>query len=337
MQKFDNRKRIGYIDFLKFIALTGIIIAHVDSPNWMMMFRSFDVPCMVILSAFLAERSYQKYETKNFSTISKYYISRIKRLVIPTWIFLCFYFFILIVFFKERYSIKIYVFSFFLTRYGIGYVWIILIYLYGALLVPLFDKIGLSIKSIFLLSVVYFVYEIVYYFKVGVQYKFIDTTFYYIIPYGFLTYLGYNYRRMKIFTKYFIFIISGCLFLALAFFYYIKCGSFQRVDITKYPPRLYYLCYGICCSVGLLLLCEKNNLKIYNNSIVKFISIHSMWIYLWHILVLKFYDIFGFWKIWYIKLFFVYVVSIVIVLLVNKCLDIIERKKKFMFVKYLRG
>ena len=54
--------RIEYIDFLKFIGLTGIIIAHVGSPNWIMMLRSFDVPLMVIISSFLASYSIKKYK-----------------------------------------------------------------------------------------------------------------------------------------------------------------------------------------------------------------------------------------------------------------------------------
>ena len=43
-----NSRRINYIDFLKFIGLTGIFAAHVGSPKWLMMLRNFDVPFMVI-------------------------------------------------------------------------------------------------------------------------------------------------------------------------------------------------------------------------------------------------------------------------------------------------
>lgn len=53
--KINRQTRMGYIDFLKFIGLTGIIIAHVGSPDWLMMLRNFDVPFMVILSSILGE------------------------------------------------------------------------------------------------------------------------------------------------------------------------------------------------------------------------------------------------------------------------------------------
>lgn len=65
-------KRIDYIDFLKFIGLTGIIIAHVGAPDWAIMLRSFDVPFMVILSALLGEKSLQKHYENGSSSMNHY-------------------------------------------------------------------------------------------------------------------------------------------------------------------------------------------------------------------------------------------------------------------------
>lgn len=329
--------RIHYIDFLKFIGLTGIIIAHVGSPSWALMMRGFDVPFMVILSAILAERSYRKFEKDSLSAID-YSFSRIKRLVLPTWIFLIVYFVLLFIVEGELRGAGYYIASFCLTRYGIGYVWIILIYLYSALLIPLFSKLKLSIKGLIAVIVVYSLYEIAYYFKIGIDNKFIDTTVYYIIPYGVLTYLGYNCCQMRKKTRYLIIITSLLVFIALFVYYWIVSGSPQLVEIAKYPPRLYYLSYGIACSFGLITLCEKRNLKIFENSIIRYISMHSMWIYLWHILVLYAdkYKVLRLPKVWYIKLFIVYGIAIMIVFVVNKCLDIIEREQRGFF-KYLRG
>ena len=57
----SNNNRIAYVDFLKIIGLSCIILAHVNPPAWIMMLRSFDVPLMVIISSILAELSYSKY------------------------------------------------------------------------------------------------------------------------------------------------------------------------------------------------------------------------------------------------------------------------------------
>ena len=85
------KTRLAYIDFLKFIGLTGIIIAHVSPPDLMIMLRNFDVPFMVILSSILAQISFDR-QNHNKVSVVKYYFSRFKRLVIPTWIFLGIYF-----------------------------------------------------------------------------------------------------------------------------------------------------------------------------------------------------------------------------------------------------
>lgn len=245
-------------------------------------------------SSILASRSSAKYSV-NKTPVIDYYISRVKRLVIPTWIFLLFYFLYSFIVTGQIASIKYYIDSFLLTRYGIGYVWIILIYLYSAMLIPVFAKLKLSSKGFIIVCAAYILYEIAYYYKLGLSGSsfikdFIDTTFYYIIPYGVLTYLEYNYFKMKNRTKLIIALVSYIVFISLAVYYRSALGSFQLVQIAKYPPRLYYLSYGVGCSFALLILCEKKNLKIYGNMVIRFIASHSMWIYLWHILVL---DIYG--------------------------------------------
>ena len=150
-----EKKRLNYIDFLKFIGLTGIILAHVGSPNYVIMIRNFDVPLMVLLSSMLAAKSIKKYN----SNIA-YWISRIKRLVIPTWIFLVIYFIIKAIITNKTTSIEYDLVSFILTKYGIGYIWIILIYLYSALLIPLFKKIKFSTKNNIIILLIYLLYEI---------------------------------------------------------------------------------------------------------------------------------------------------------------------------------
>ena len=166
--KEDTNKRLYYIDFLKFLGLTGIIIAHVGAPDWLLMLRSFDVPLMVIISSLLAQKSFDK-SNGSLKSISRYYISRIKRLVIPTWIFLLIYFIIKYIVTKEFLGIKYYAATFLLTRYGFGYVWIILIYLYSCMLIPVFNKMKFNWKNNLIVILIYIIYEVCYYFKLGIN------------------------------------------------------------------------------------------------------------------------------------------------------------------------
>jgi len=299
------------------------------------MLRSFDVPLMVIISSLLASYSINKYKNDRKS-IYQYYISRFKRLVFPTWLFLIFYFIFRILLTKKIMNIKYYLATFLLTRYGLGFVWIILIYLYSAFLIPVYRKIGYKSKSIIVILSIYIVYELLYFFGIGTANKIIDTTFFYIVPYGLLTFVGYNFEKNSNKTKITLVLINFILFFLLVYYYYFKTGSLQLVQIAKYPPRIYYLSYGLLCSIILIFVCSKYNFKIYNNKIIRYISKHSMWIYLWHILILDIYIYLSLPELWYIKLFFVYIIAIIVVIIINKIIDIIEEKHKFKIFEYLR-
>ena len=77
-----------YINFLKTIALLCIILAHVNPPTIVFQIRNFDVVLMMLISSYLGLIS-----KKNYNYFS-YILSRIKRLIIPTWIFLTIFFII---------------------------------------------------------------------------------------------------------------------------------------------------------------------------------------------------------------------------------------------------
>ena len=337
-EKNNNSERIDYIDFLKFLGLTGIIIAHVGSPRWAFMLRNFDVPLMVILSSLLGAAAYQRCKISKVSSFD-YFVRRIKRLVIPVWIFLFFYFAVHFLLLQKVFSLKYYISSFLLTKYGIGYVWVILAYLYSALAIPFWAEINFSKKSVFCLLMAYIIYEIAYYLHIGTTNKFIITTFYYILPYGgLLTFLGFNYNRMDK-RKYIVLGISIVVFFISGLYYLQHYGALQNVQLAKYPPRCYYLSYGIAVSFALLIICEKVEFAFYKNPIIKFIAAHSMWIYLWHIAVLVVYKTLRLPKAWVIKFLIVYSVSTVIVYIINSLLDLIEEKKgkKINFFNFLRG
>ena len=242
------------IDYLKWIGLTGIILAHTDPPKWMMMLRSFDVPLMVLISSILARRSYGT--ANRWDSIWKYYLHRAKRLVLPVWIFLFIYFGVCFMLGDPYKGISYYLYSFGLTRYGVGYVWIVLIYLYGMILVPLIDAFKPSIKTIIVIGVLYGLYETAYFFGIGVESKLINSTVYYIIPYGILTCIGYYYMDVKNNKRITTGVLSLLIFIACGLYYHSICGEFQLVSVAKYPPRLYYLSYGIACSFLLLMLSE---------------------------------------------------------------------------------
>ena len=72
------------IDFLRFLGLSLVILAHIQAPFTLTQIRSFDVPLMVFVSGLTASG-------KEISSYWKYVLKRSKRLIIPVWLFLAVY------------------------------------------------------------------------------------------------------------------------------------------------------------------------------------------------------------------------------------------------------
>ena len=121
------------IDILRFIGLAMVIFAHVNPPDLLFQLRDFDVPLMVIVSALSFGLSYSPQHS-----YKSYLWKRIKRLVFPVWIFLSIYFTAEYIVFPESLELNLQtIMSSYMLTSGIGYVWIIRVFLLVALLSPL--------------------------------------------------------------------------------------------------------------------------------------------------------------------------------------------------------
>ena len=331
--------RKSYVDFLKAIGILLVILAHVNPPTTIMFIRCFDVPLLVLLSGILANDSLDRlyaYKDNDARFFLKYYYKRFNRLVIPTWIMLVFIFSIQAIFGKV-YPPKYYLFSFSLTRNGIGCVWIVLIFLYCAILAPFIKK-CLSFRYYwFVLALVYCLYEIAYGFQIGTNNFVILNTIYYFIPYGLLTSLGMSYTSMTKRVKITICLASLFIFAICAVYYHCSIGELPTPAIAKYPPRLYFLSYSIALSFFLLILCEGRDNRLFRSPLVLFISSHSLWIFLWHIVYLYLSENVSFTGNWVLRYCFVIVLSTATVWLQNRLLDKLETVFKRSVPKYLRG
>ena len=331
----SDAKNIGYIDFLKVVGLIGIFIAHANPPSWALMLRCFDVPLMVILSAMLGERSWSRCPGSP-SDLKVYYLRRVKRIVLPTWIFLAVYFPLSLLLGREPQPVSHYVYSVLMTRYGMDYVWIMLIYLYVSLLVPLFSRQKDRVASLLAVAALYVLYEIAVARGVGRNNRWIDATLYYSIPYGALTWLGCRERRMTSRGLALTAAAGLAVFAALAVYFRMSRGQLISPQNFKYPPRIYFLSYGVGCSFALLWLCRRFAPGLYGHPLIRFISRHSMWIYLWQILFLDVYAFLKLPEIWYVKAMVVFAVSVLMTASVGLLLNALEKRKPRRWIKYLR-
>ena len=280
-------KRDYSIDILRAIAIVGIIIAHSTPNDLIFQIRNFDVVLMVLL---MGASYYLSNQNKKINYID-YLIKRFNRLVVPTWQFLAIFF--VLFYGLSVYAGSDYYFNFetikssFLLLDGIGYVWIMRVFFLVAMLSPLMLFISKKIKN----NLIYLGFIVVLYgvYTVLIQYNstMSGNLGYYteqIVVYG----LGYIIvfavgLRLKQFSTKDINILLGFMVGMLIVLMYIN--DFRPVQEFKYPPKLYYMSYGITVSLFLYQLLKINVIKnILQNKFVLYLSHHSIWLYFWHII-----------------------------------------------------
>ena len=275
------RKRDESIDALRWLALTGIILVHSEPSAFWAQLRSFDVPLMVILSAVVFT-----YGRGRISNWKDYYRKRFVRLILPSWIFLSFYFPISWMVTGEC-SIKKVLMCFTLTTSW--YFWIIRILVVMAFLAPyLIQTKNISKRKLVLICIILLgITELLalisdnYYYVVMVM--FIPYTSYYV--------LGINLNRFSEKEIKIAGVILLSCFAVIAFLLYIQNRDFILTGEHKYPPRFYYTSYALGSSA--ILWCIKDSivsvlqaLKIKNFAV--FVGSHTFWFYLWHIPVVDY-------------------------------------------------
>ena len=324
------KKHYIYIDYLKVIGLLCIILAHICKDPIVMQLRSFDVPLMVIVSGFLALDSFKRSKKGN-NFLLRYYWKRFSRLVLPTWIFLSFYFILVFCFYNTGFINFNYDYSTILDSFllinGIGYVWIIRVYLICALLTPIIYYIHNTVKSkwhkLVLVLILYILYEFLVFYgfdDVNLIFKFIA----YAISYGTIYILGMISKKTDSKSDIKISFIFLMIFIISLISVYISYNGFQLTATMKYPPTIYYISYALFMSFLLMAIFKKINLK--NNKIIEFCSRSSLWIYLWHILFVKAIPVLFGNLNWIIYYFIVVICSITITYIQNKVLDTLDNR-----------
>lgn len=272
-----------------------VILAHCEPPSWLYQLRNFDVPLLIVVSAMTYARIYQDKAID----IKKFYAKRISKLVIPAWIFLSVFF--VIAFLYSASSHKTYPFTTeeILTSYsfysGIGYVWILKVFLFVALVTPLllgFKKRIANNNTYFLiLGLALVLNEIVLWITHQIfpnQYilKPLHELIFILIPYGALYAYGLKLQDLKTVTILMITGISLAIFTLIAVYLYRDAGEIVGTIIAKYPPTVYYLSYALGMLNLTYLICKAISKISFGQNLVTWISANSLWIYLWHILTL---------------------------------------------------
>lgn len=327
-------KRDPVIDNLRFVGITLIVLAHVTPPILILFnARTFDVPLMLFVSGLA-------YAGKTVDVRWHFFVHRFLRLVVPVYLFLTLYF-VLAGAMKFVASIDFgitrhHIVGSYLLMDGIGYVWIIRVFLMVAMLTPWLVRIEVRIKSDGLFAVLLVTLavaqEVLLASHAGLGNPFVRDFVYYAVGYSLLFLLGLRLQRTACRRSW----LTGCavLFVAVLLLVCHQNGSIW-VNDYKYPPRLYFMAYGAVASVACFLAMRSKLLR-RKVSLVTFIGQNTIWIYLWHIPLIQLTGMLH--LAWYVRFLLVYMLSVVVVraqvALVNHWQ---HTHKNLTLLKYLKG
>jgi fucose 4-O-acetylase-like acetyltransferase len=282
------------IDILRFIGLSMIILAHVDPPGLLFQLRNFDVPLMILISAMSFGLSYKTNEP-----YSSYVWKRIKRLVFPVWVFLSVYFLIIYIFNPGSDELD---FTTILTSYalleGIGYVWIIRVFLLVALISPLLftwhQHTPRNSQYFMILALSFLAYELLRYFSLpyiqsGAG-ELASSVALYLVPYGIIFAIGLRMIQLNKNQLYAIAFSSLAIFIVAGLWLWFLNNEFIPTQSLKYPPSIYYFSYAVFISSLLWIhsgFIDQSIETLKLKPLVLFIARNSIWVYLWHIPLIK--------------------------------------------------
>lgn len=279
--------RLLTIDAARFIGISLIILAHVLGPGSLLFqIRSFDVPLMVFISGLTSSG-------KEIPNYWKYFIHRFLRLIIPVWLFYSLYFVVLYIGTRLNWGIGI-------PSWGTigrtflcleGYGWIIRVFVLITLVTPLLIKLEDRVKNpLAFLAIIGGL--IVLQEPLSQAFKetgdllrkdlwegcMLSLTGY--IP-AYL--VGLRMRKAKMSEQ---FLYAALFSLATIIIFVIPAIPFD-LEHFKRPPRFPFIVYGIAVSC-LIWLCQPVLKELSKIRPCVFIGQNTIWIYLWHILILLF-------------------------------------------------
>ncbi len=279
--------RDNNIDYLRFLGLSLIVLAHVNAPFILTQIICFVVPLMVFISGL-------SISGKNIFNYWQFAWKRTKRLVVPVWLFLSLYlfsfYFIQSAILPEKYlSVEMIVRSFLLLDNSIGYVWIIRVFLLVMLVTPLIIKISNGLRSnlsfliflLFLLVLNQGLYQLSSIIGLNCVRFILGDYIIYCVAYSFPFSIGIRLRHASNKTLFVFVCFLFILFLLLGINCYVSGNNPIGIDRFKYPPRPYYIVYGSLIST-ILWSTRKCWKSLAQNPFVVFVGTNSLWIYLWH-------------------------------------------------------
>ena len=281
-------KRDPSIDLMRFIGLSMIVLAHIGlsrTDSVLFQLRSFDVPLMVFTSGLA-------FSGKKTGPYLPFIWKRTLRLIVPVYLFVTAYMLLNPVL-SQWGLVENYTWEQVMGTYGlrlnpsIGYVWVIRVFLIVMLLTPVLLWLEERMKrhSVFYLTVAAMLglqWLLVWWLKPLKLGVFVNDWLLYIFGYSAVFMTGLRFRKAFGKERLVIFGIVLAVMAAMAIYITSEQGTWIYFQKLKYPPRPYFLMWGILVSMFLWMTSGMWS-KLLDNSLFTFIGRNTIWIYLWHI------------------------------------------------------
>ncbi len=330
------------LDILRFVGITAVIFAHcgIKADNLAFQLRNFDVPLLVMVGGFCAMRFSRPRPYR------QYVIDRFIRLVIPTWIFLVI--FIAIRACWDPVPTANIIGSFALLSGPVG-VWIIRVFFLTALFTPPLIRLYKKVSSPGRFASVFFAWLAIneyarHFFPDGegeIPIRVIGLVIPYLIGYSAIAFYGMRSGDMSWIEWLFYVLTFGTFFGIHAVVQHYSYGTFPWTQFDKFPPGICYFSYALAIStllMGGLLFVPDRIVAILGCRFVRFVGSHTMWLYLWHWVLLWIHN-FWFKQIGPLTLFpIIYVVPILAVIAQCYLVDrlFLTRVSSIRFKEYAR-
>lgn len=333
----ERKLRIKSIDDLRGLAIFFMILVHTSvyflTNNYMKFLWNFSewaVVGFIFCASFVFINSEKLifWENKkfDFKKYFSYLIKRIKRLVLPYYIFLPFFSISYLIanhkFFNLFYLLK----SIFFIG-GVDIDWMILLFIIIGVVSP-FIKYFFEKKIIFFyfLFFISFISSIIFIFlrNFNFDYKYIFWIPWSLIIFYAAIFIKFREARMnKVF--YLLSIIILIFLFIISAIFILKSGlSLNQID-NKYPPNIYHLSFGLLGILGFYLL-SKSKIINFLNVFLNFLSANSYSIYFIHYLILY---ATAFWFVKYSNWFLFTLFIFISTLTIKKILNIFLLKLNF--------
>ncbi len=281
--RIERRDRI--YDILRVLGLFCILLSHVKPPTTVWLLRHFDVPLLIFVSGAVCQLGFRGRPIDTWSYLRK----RTVRLLAPVYVFLLCYFTFAAVTAPGRFTGTA-VLRTFLLLDGIGYVWVIRVFLLVALISPWLLRARhrwSTANYLLIIGGAYLVHEFMWFAFSNLGdftgHDLIEFSLFYLVPYGCIFGLGMRWPGMAR-TEALLWAAVGLLGAAMLMVGLGLIDDPEAAAAHKYPPRLVYFWYGL--GVSHLLYAALMRLPILPAKVeafVAWVSASSLWVYLWHI------------------------------------------------------